>query len=347
MDDITHGGRCPPCAPRQPPDRRLSVGVIGAGSVAARHVRSLQRLPGVEVVGVVDTDADRANSLVDAAGAPARAFPSVPALLESGVLDAAYVCVPPFAHGPTELALLEARIPFFVEKPVALDLAVAEEIAAGVREYGLITATGYHWRYYDTVEHAARICAEHPVALAVATWLDKLPPPAWWPYVAQSGGQIVEQATHVIDLLRVLVGEVVSVHAAGNRLNRGLDGDVDDACAATLRFESGAVASLASTSLLGWKHRTRVDLFADGVAIHLAEDDLLVRRVDGEEHRVPATDARSAADAAFIAAVRTGNPSDIRVPYDEAMRTHRVATAIARAAVDGSVVELTGYPRAG
>ena len=133
MDDITHEGRCPPCAPRHPPDRRLSVGVIGAGSVAARHVSSLQRLPGVEVVGVVDTDADRANSLVDAAGAPAQAFPSVPALLASGVLDAAYVCVPPFAHGPTELALLEARIPFFVEKPVALDLAVAEEIAAGVR----------------------------------------------------------------------------------------------------------------------------------------------------------------------------------------------------------------------
>ena len=152
----------------------------------------------------------------------------------------------------------------------------------------------------------------------------------------------MEQATHVVDLLRFLIGEVVSVHAAGTRLDRGLSGDVDDACAATLRFDSGAVASLASTSLLGWKHRTRVDLFADGVAIHLAEDDLLVRRVDGEEHRVPGNDARSAADVAFIAAVRSGNPSDVRVPYDEAVRTHRFATAIARAALDGSVIELSG-----
>jgi myo-inositol 2-dehydrogenase / D-chiro-inositol 1-dehydrogenase len=326
--------------------RELRVGVIGAGSVAARHVASLQRLSGVHVTGVVDTDADRAQSLVDAAGREACSYSSVPALVDAGGLDAAYVCVPPFAHGPAERVLLEARIPFFVEKPVALDLAVAEDIAAGIRECGLITATGYHWRYYDTVEHAARICAEHPVGLAVATWLDKVPPPPWWPYVAQSGGQIVEQATHVVDLLRFLIGEVVSVHAAGTRLDRGLSGDVDDACAATLRFDSGAVASLASTSLLGWKHRTRVDLFADGVAIHLAEDDLLVRRVDGEEHRVPGNDARSAADVAFIAAVRSGNPSDVRVPYDEAVRTHRVATAIARAALDGSVIELSGPARA-
>jgi myo-inositol 2-dehydrogenase / D-chiro-inositol 1-dehydrogenase len=326
--------------------RALRVGVVGAGSVAARHVASLQRLPGVEVVGIVDTDADRARSLAAAAGGEARVYRSVPAMVDAGVLDSAYVCVPPFAHGPAERTLLAARIPFFVEKPVALDLPVAEEIAAGIRDCRLTTSTGYHWRYYDTVEQAARICAEHPVGLAVASWLDKVPPPPWWPYLAQSGGQIVEQATHVVDLLRFLVGEIVSVHAVGTRLDRGLDGDVDDACAATLRFDSGAVATLASTSLLGWKHRTRVDLFADGVAIHLAEDDLLVRRVDGEERRVPGNDARSAADAAFVAAVRSGNSADIRVPYGEAVRTHRVATAIARAATDGSVVELSGPARA-
>ncbi len=325
---------------------QLRIGVVGAGSVAARHVASLQRLPGVHISGVVDTDSDRARELADSAGRGARTYVSVEAMVESGGLDAAYICVPPFAHGPAEHVLLDARVPFFVEKPVALAVNTAEEIAAAVRATGLITSTGYHWRYYDTVEQAGRICARHLVGLAVASWLDKVPPPTWWRQAGQSGGQVVEQATHVVDLLRFLLGDVVSVHAAGTRIDRGLTGDVDDACAATLRFASGAVASLVSTSLLGWKHRTRVELYADGMAIQLSEGDLFVRSVSGEERRSAATDARSAADEAFVAAVRTGSTAGIRVPYDEAVRTHRVAMAISRAAISGGVVELGGSARA-
>jgi myo-inositol 2-dehydrogenase / D-chiro-inositol 1-dehydrogenase len=326
--------------------RELRLGLVGAGAVAARHLASLQRLPDVHVVGVVDTDVARAHDLVRRSGGEARVYPNTAAMVDAVAVDAAYVCVPPFAHGPPERVLLDARVPFFVEKPVSLDVGIAEEIADGVRAQDLITATGYHWRYYDTVERAAQLCAAHPVGLAVATWLDKVPPPPWWRHVAQSGGQVIEQATHVVDLLRHLVGEVVSVHAAGTRLDRGLAGDVDDACAATLRFSSGAVASLASTSLLGWKHRARVELYADGVAISLDEDDLVVRRLDGQERQAPRNDAKGAADAAFVTAVRTGDAAGIRVPYEEALATHRVATAIARAATTGDVIELSGPARA-
>jgi myo-inositol 2-dehydrogenase/D-chiro-inositol 1-dehydrogenase len=326
--------------------RALRVGLVGAGAVAARHVTSLQRLPDVHVVGVVDADVSRARELVQRIGGGARTYPHTAAMVDAAALDASYVCVPPFAHGPAERVLIDARVPFFVEKPVSLDLGVAEEIAVGVRSTGLVTATGYHWRYYDTVERAAQICAAHPVGLAVATWLDKVPPPPWWRHTARSGGQVIEQATHVVDLLRHLVGEVVSVHAVGTRVDRGLAGDVDDACAATLRFSRGAVASLASTSLLGWKHRARVELYADGVALSLDEEDLVVRRLDGQDRRAPGNDAKAAADAAFVTAVRTGDAAGIRVPYEEALATHRVATAIARAAATGGVIELTGPARA-
>ena len=50
-------------------------------------------------------------------------------MLDAEGLDAAYVCVPPFAHGAPELAVFERGLPFFVEKPLAADLETAEQIA--------------------------------------------------------------------------------------------------------------------------------------------------------------------------------------------------------------------------
>jgi myo-inositol 2-dehydrogenase/D-chiro-inositol 1-dehydrogenase len=317
----------------------VRVGVIGAGAVAARHVASLRRLDDVNVVAVADQVMERAQALAAAAGA--TAFSDVGALVAEVDIAAAYVCVPPFAHGEPEHILIEAGIPLFVEKPLAVDIRTAETIAAAIERRGLVSATGYHWRYYDTVERALELVTSRPVGLAVGSWLDKVPPPPWWRDVSRSGGPVIEQATHVLDLLRVLVGEVVSVHAVGARLDRGLDGNVDDASVATLRFASGAVGSLLSTSLLRWKQWAGVELYADGVALRLGEEVLEVVE-HGEERMqfVPTVDAKSAADRDFIAAVRSGDSSTVRVPYAEALRTHRLACAVAEAARSGTVIDV-------
>ena len=87
------------------------------------------------------------------------------------------------------------------------------ELAAEIAERrACVTGTGYHWRCLDTVERAAALLADAPARLALGAWLDKVPPPAWWPSRALSGGQVVEQLTHVLDLARLLVGEVAEVH---------------------------------------------------------------------------------------------------------------------------------------
>ena len=54
---------------------------------------------------------------------------------------------------------------------------------------GLITATGYHWRYLDTTERAQELLAGRPAHLALGYWLDVTLPPAWWTQQAwRSGG---------------------------------------------------------------------------------------------------------------------------------------------------------------
>jgi predicted dehydrogenase len=312
------------------------VGLVGAGGVAQRHARVLSGLPDVQVVAVTDVVPAAAEALAGAVGA--RAVPDVEELLSEG-LDAAYVCVPPFAHGPAERAILAAEIPLFVEKPIAIDQDTADEIAELIAGRRLLTAVGHHWRYAEGVERARRLLAGRPVRLVTGGWLDKVPPVAWWPRRDRSGGPVVEQAAHVLDLARHLAGEVTEVYAYGNGIPPDVAGaDVDGATAAALRFASGAVGTLAATCVLGWKERAGLDVYADGLAIRITETSVMVRDCDTESVVECDPDAaRVAVDRAFIDAVR-GASDDVRVPYAEAVGTHALALAIAESAASGRPV---------
>jgi myo-inositol 2-dehydrogenase / D-chiro-inositol 1-dehydrogenase len=312
------------------------VGLVGAGGVARRHARVLSGLPDVQVVGVTDVVPAAAEAL--AAAYRTRVYPNVAALLAAGV-DAAYVCVPPFAHGPAEREIVTAGIPLFVEKPITIDRDTAHEIGGLVADRGVLTAVGHHWRYADVVERARELLAGRPVRLVTGVWLDKVPPVAWWPRTEKSGGPVVEQAAHVLDLARHLAGEVVEVCAYGNGTPPNVpDADVDGATAATLRFASGAVGTLAATCVLGWKERAGLEVYADGLAVRITETRMAVR--DGDREYAMDTDpdaARVAVDRAFIDAVR-GTGDDVRVPYAEALGTHALALAVAESAATGRPV---------
>jgi myo-inositol 2-dehydrogenase / D-chiro-inositol 1-dehydrogenase len=315
----------------------LRIAVIGAGGVAARHVRVLSGFDDAEVVGI----ADRVPAAAEALAATCGATPYADAerLLDRERVDAVYVCVPPFAHGEPERTALARGLPLFVEKPLGADLDTAEELAADVEEAGLVTGTGYHWRCLDTVEHAGELLAGAPARLALGSWLDKVPPPAWWPSRALSGGQVVEQLTHVVDLARALVGEIEQVHSAGSR-TASSPGDVDDVTVATVRFDTGAVGTFTASSLLPAKHTAALKTVSPGgLVLDLSETELVVERAGEREVRRPTVDGHVAVDREFLDAV-TGRRDGTRVPYAEALASHRVACALARSAATGAPVTL-------
>ncbi|MHA7207773.1 Gfo/Idh/MocA family protein [Arthrobacter sp. MDT1-65] len=327
----------------------MKVALVGAGSVGQRHVRTLRQL-GVRITSVTDANSVAADKL--ARELDARAFTDPEAALDLTDADAAYICIPPFAHGSGERAALSRGLPLFVEKPVGLDLETAEEIGALVEAAGVVTGTGYHWRCTDTMEHARDLLAEAPALLANGYWLDKRPPVPWWGRVDRSGGQVVEQLTHVLDAARFLLGDVVEVYAAGVRGAPDTDtpaagkadqesDDVDDATAATLRFASGAVATMAATSVLATKHRAALHTVSRGLHLEVSEAGLAsfdgTSRMDLESREDP----RVTVDREFIEAVR-GDREATRTPYAEALRSHRLGCAIAESARTGLPVKLSG-----
>ncbi|HXV93043.1 MAG TPA: hypothetical protein VD813_07080, partial [Pseudonocardia sp.] len=104
-------------------------------------------------------------------------------------------------------------------------------------------------------------------------------------------------------------------------------------------FHDGTVGTLTTTSTLGWKHRAGLEITADGLVLGVGEDWLEVRDGDGSERvEYDPWEARVAADRAFVDVLHGPRkavtpPDGSGLPdYAEALRSHRLACALARSA---------------
>ena len=113
--------------------------MVGTGALGRHHVRILASLPGVELVGIVDSRAEVAEAL--AAEHCTTVLPSVAALAE--LAQAAVVAVPTVAHAEIGCFLLRNGLHVMVEKPIAASLAEADELLAAAEGAGRVLAVGH------------------------------------------------------------------------------------------------------------------------------------------------------------------------------------------------------------
>ncbi len=332
----------------------VRLGFIGTGSIAVSHLANLLAQPDAEVVALCDLAEERIDAAreavarkLGAGGRPldAAGYTDYRAMLRDERLDAAYLCLPPFAHGDPEEAVIAAGVPLLVEKPVALDLAPAARIQARIHECGLLVATGYQLRYAPYADRARELLAGRQIGQAVVTRFGRTPGTPWYHRQDRSGGQLIEMATHQVDLLRALVGEVRTVYAAAaTRINhlRQPDYDIFDANAMALTFENGAVGSFVNNFLAqpGLPPSAgQLQIFADGLNLAIA-GGLRVVTGDSVTEESDAGDAMARQDAAFVRAVAEGRPDLIRSDYANAVRTLAVTVAAERSARSGRPIEV-------
>ncbi len=316
----------------------IRLGQVGAGWIAGVHLAALERLGRTELVGVTS------RTLVGAATATerwgGRPFDDLDRMLDATRPDAAYVCVPPYQAVAIGERLVERGVPFLTEKPLAADDPDGPaRLAAAIERAGLVVAVGYHLRALDFITELRARLDDRPPRLVVARWLAETPPPAWWSRVDEGGGQVVEQATHLYDLARFLVGEAEVVGAASvRRVGRGSgDRGVADAAAVVLRFETGAVGSFASAHRLE-AASIQVVFASDGLLTTVAkgprnQGDWQVAYADDHEvvSRQSAGDPYERQAAAFLDAVESGDAHLALSTYSDALRTDQLTRSVVAA----------------
>lgn len=321
----------------------VRVGFIGTGGIAKAHQRSLAQIPNAQMVAFCDKDEARAKAAVEEHGG--KAYTDYQQMLADGGVDAVYICLPPFAHGEFEAAVIEAGLPFFIEKPIDVDLARAKETQAKVEAAGLITGVGYHWRHFDSVDWLGEEIGDNVIGLALGYWMGGTPGVWWWRKWETSGGQMVEQCTHIIDLARWFLGDVSKVYAQYNTYRMPAemeDFTVADAGTATLTFADGGIATITTTCALKGGGHTGLDLHFNGAVAQIRHGKVTLNG-GGYENvvREPDQNATVREDTFFIDAVDgSGDAGLIRSPYADAVKSLAVSLAMNESAETGRVIEL-------
>jgi predicted dehydrogenase len=193
----------------------VRFGVLGTGPWATQvHVPALAAHPTAELVGVWGADPAEAKALGAEHEVPG--YTDVDELL--GVVDAVSIALPPDVQVPLAVRAAAAGRHLLLEKPVALDLAAADELVAATRAAGVATVVFFTDRFQEgTATWLAQAARTRPVGGA-ASWLNALAGSSvagsTW---RQERGALWDLAPHLLSVLIPALGPVVAVQAAAGR----------------------------------------------------------------------------------------------------------------------------------
>lgn len=312
---------------------KVRIGFIGVGGMAEHHMNILKNIETAVLTAVYDINAERANQMGEKFGA--AVFASEQALMDSGIVDALYVCTPPFTRGNTEIMAAERGIHLLSEKPVGLDMETVDRINRKIGESGIINSSGYCLRYLENVQKAKAYLQNKSINMVVAYRMGSLPPTKWFALMDKSGGQMVEQSTHQVDLVRYLAGEFDQVQAIyAQRSIRNIDPEatIPDVGVVSFTLKSGAVGSFMNTCVSDYHGRGDIEIYGPDFYLSIDGQSVTIRDAHQRITDTCTTDFYAAQNSAFIEAVRTGRQELVLGNYTEAAATLAVTLSFNEAA---------------
>ena len=242
--------------------RTVRLGVVGAGLVGLRHIDVIAACPELELAGIVEPDASGAQT---AEQNGCRLHGSIESILVEDKPDGVIIATPNALHVEQALRCVEANTPVLVEKPIAVSSSEAAKLVVAADKADVPILVGHHRRHNPIIKRAKDIVVSGGIgdvrAVQGTCWFYK--PDHYFeesPWRKENGaGPIAVNLVHDVDLIRHLVGEVVSVHAHGAPSARGFANE--DVAAAVLQFDNGAIGTISVSDSIAapwsWEHTSK------------------------------------------------------------------------------------------
>ena len=248
----------------------IRIGIIGAGQISKSCCNGVADHDAASVVAVADMNAERLNELCDEFSIEKR-YQTHDQLLADGDIDAVYVAVPNFLHAPMATQALNAGKHVILDKPFALNLAEAEEVAAAAKANGRIFMLGMNQRFGKNSQTIRQLVVDDvlgEIYHAKARWFRRsgIPKMGTWfgSKEKAGGGSLLDIGVHMLDLALFLMGDFDTVSVSGATYSKfghrglgygswgksddeGLEFDVDDFASAFIRMRNGATLTLDVT----------------------------------------------------------------------------------------------------
>jgi 2-alkyl-3-oxoalkanoate reductase len=201
---------------------RFRVGMVGAGNICEFHVAAVKKLaPDVELVGITDLDAARAQANADKWGTTAHK--DLDALVAAGA-NVIHVLTPPAAHGKIAIAALERGCHVLIEKPITEDADEARRIGELAAKKGLVATVNHSLLYDPQVKRALDAVAAGALGQVVSVDIlrgSEYPPyeggplPPWY---RDAGYPFRDIGVHCMYLIQTLLGPIEDVQAEWSSL---------------------------------------------------------------------------------------------------------------------------------
>jgi len=330
----------------------IRVAMVGCGAVARWHASTLYRIPGVEIVALVDPSQENLNAMVkwipQLSNVPTFSGPEE--MFKAIGPDAVEICTPHTLHYEHVVMALEHGAHVLCEKPLACSVEHAQDIKQRAQDAGKVVMVSYQRRLdpgYNYIKNAITsgeigdiqtisvICCQAWKKGTTGTWRQN-------PELS-GGGMLMDSGSHLADVLLWLTSQPVeSVYATVDNC----DTPVDINSTSTIKFANGTQAQFTVNGNLPitWIEEVLI-IGTEGILKYESDPQhpwrtgRITHSKDGNLIQPLRLQMYSSPDEAWIAAIRGEgeNPS----PPDAGVRVAELTTAIYESARTGQAVKIS------
>lgn len=231
----------------------LKFALLGCGRIARKHVDALTKVEGATLVAVCDANVERARAIAEPLHIPY--FADADEMLKSvPEVDVVNVLTPTGYHARHTIQCASYGKHVVVEKPMALRLEDADDMILACDRAGVRLFVVKQNRYNVPVQRLRRELETGRFGKLVmgtvrVRWCRRqeyYDQDAWRGTWELDGGVLANQASHHVDLLMWMLGDVQSVYA--KTATQLVDVETEDTAAVVLQFTSGALGIIEATT---------------------------------------------------------------------------------------------------
>ena len=219
--------------------QRVRLGIVGCGMITSEsHLPAVLKSPMVEAAFLVDSDLERANSLVRKYGIPTLTTTDLAKTLDH--VDGVIVATPNHTHVPIASQALQRGIPVLIEKPLSNTTAEAQQLCELAESCGTFISVGYNLRHFPCVPLFKRLLRETFFGTLKHFHFEFGTVGGWAPVSGYNldrrqagGGVLVVSGTHVIDRMLDWFGQPSRITYADDSR-----GGVEANCKASMEFDN-------------------------------------------------------------------------------------------------------------
>lgn len=268
--------------------KKLGIGIIGTGSIAGHHLKSVQELANCQLVAMASSSKERAVKAAEKYGV--KVYGSYKKLLKDKKVDMVIVCTHSGNHlGPT-LAAAKFGKHVLVEKPIEISVKRADKMIAACEKAGVKLGVIFQNRFSPDFVKLKKAVSKGKLGKlilgnAYIKWFrsaDYYKSSSWKGTIKGDGGAaLINQGIHTIDLLLDIMGAVISVFGKIRTVKHQIEGE--DLGVALLTFENDALGTIEGSTAITPGYPERLEIYGTKGSVIMEAGKIIAWDIEGED----------------------------------------------------------------